>query len=102
VSASVASWLKSEKVKELKAEKLEEVAGKGVTALIDGTQYYLGSVEYISSVLGRSVDAVRANFTPERFTDGRELYLSDDREVLSLIKKSRECVCQRNKNNKSI
>lgn len=86
VSSSVAGWLKSNGVDELTAEKLEEVPGKGVTATINDTKYYLGSVEYIGTMLGRTTDAIRANFTPERFSDGRELYLASDTEVLSLIK----------------
>lgn len=86
VSTSVAEWLKSQNVQEFSAEKLEEVPGKGVTATVKGTRYYLGSVEYIGGVLGRTADAIRTNFTPERFSDGRELYLASDTEVLSLIK----------------
>ncbi len=86
VSASVAGWLKSQNVQELTAEKLEEVPGKGVTATISGAKYYLGSVEYIGTVLGRTTEAIRTNFTPERLSDGRELYLASSTEVLSLIK----------------
>lgn len=86
VSASVAAWLKSIGVDERSSEKLEEVPGKGVTAFVQGTQYYLGSVEYVGGVLGRTADTIRANFSSERFADGRELYLANGTEVLSLIK----------------
>lgn len=86
VSESVAVWLRESKVKEVPVEKIEEVAGKGVTAEFNGEKYYLGSVGYISEVLGRKPEQVRQNFDNGRFESGRELYLADSKQVLSLIK----------------
>lgn len=86
VSESVAVWLRESKVKEVPVEKIEEVPGKGVTAEFNGEKYYLGSVGYISEVLGRKPEQVRQNFDNGRFESGRELYLADSKQVLSLIK----------------
>lgn len=86
VSQSVATWLSGSSAKEVKMEKIEEVPGKGVTAEFDGNKYYLGSIGYISEVINRSEQKIREDFHEDRFKNGRELYLSDSNNVLSLIK----------------
>lgn len=86
VSESVAVWLRDSKAKELRVEKIEEVPGKGVTAEFKGEKYYLGSIGYISETLGRAPENIKENFNDGRFESGRELYLADSKQVLSLIK----------------
>ncbi len=86
VSESVAIWLKESNVSPLPITDLNEIAGKGVTAMYQGGKYYLGSRGYISEVLRQSEDIVKKDFDDSRFETGRELYLADDNEVLSLIK----------------
>lgn len=86
VSHSVAVWLKDASAKEIKMSNIEEVPGKGVTAQFEGNTYYLGSIGYISGVIGRSEQKIRDEFHEDRFKNGRELYLSDSKNVLSLIK----------------
>ncbi len=86
VSESVALWLKENNVSPLPISDLNEVAGKGVTAEYKNKKYYLGSRAYIASVLKQSEDVVKKDFDDARFENGRELYLSSDTEVLSLIK----------------
>ncbi len=86
VSESVAVWLRDSKAKEVSVEKIEEVPGKGVTAEFEGEKYYLGSIGFVSEVLGRSPEKIRENFDNGRFESGRELYLANPKQVLSLIK----------------
>lgn len=86
VSESVAIWLRDSKAKEVAIEKIVEVPGKGVTAEYKGEKYYLGSIGYVSEVLGRKQEKIRENFDDVRFESGRELYLADSKSVLSLIK----------------
>jgi heavy metal translocating P-type ATPase len=86
VSESVASWLKENKIKPLQVSDLNEMAGKGMVATYENKKYYLGSRVYIASVLNQSEDMVKKDFDEIRFENGRELYLADDTEVLSLIK----------------
>lgn len=86
VSESVAIWLKESNADTLPVTNLTEIAGKGVTAVYRGTTYYLGSRAYIASIIGESEDQVKKDFDDSRFEDGRELYLVNDKEVLSLIK----------------
>lgn len=86
VSESVALWLKENGVSPLTITDLNEIAGKGLTATYQGKKYYLGSRAYIASILKQSEDAVKKDFDGVRFESGRELYLADDNEVLSLIK----------------
>jgi Cu2+-exporting ATPase len=86
VSESVALWLKENKVSSVQITNLNEVAGKGVRAEYKNTKYYLGSRGYIASVLNQSEDLVKKDFDDTRFENGRELYLANDTEVLSLIK----------------
>ncbi len=86
VSESVAIWLKENNVSPLPITDLNEIAGKGVTAMYQGKKYYLGSRAYVASVLKQSEEAVKKDFDDTRFEGGRELYLADGNEVLSLIK----------------
>lgn len=86
ISHSVAVWLKDASAKEIEMNNIEEVPGKGVTAEFEGNKYYLGSIGYISEILGRSEQKIRDDFHEDRFKNGRELYLSDSKNVLSLIK----------------
>lgn len=86
VSESVAIWLKENNVSALPITDLNEIAGKGVTAIYNGKKYYLGSRAYVASVLKQSEEDVKKDFDDSRFENGRELYLADDKEVLSLIK----------------
>lgn len=86
VSQSVAGWLIDAKAKEVDMKGITEVPGKGMTGVFEGTQYYLGSISYMSEILGITPDKVKQNFDEVRFTSGRELYLADSKSVLSLIK----------------
>lgn len=86
ISESVATWLKKSNTKELDVGNIREVSGRGVEAEFKGTTYYLGSVAYVSETLNRSPQEVRQNFDNQRFSSGRELYLADSKNVLSLIK----------------
>ncbi|HVU06343.1 MAG TPA: heavy metal translocating P-type ATPase [Candidatus Paceibacterota bacterium] len=86
VSQSVAVWLGESKAKKVEMKNIQEVPGKGVTAEFDGNTYYLGSIGYISEIIGRSEQKIRDDFHEDRFKNGRELYLSDSENVLSLIK----------------
>ncbi|MDB5204711.1 MAG: heavy metal translocating P-type ATPase, Cu2+-exporting ATPase [Candidatus Taylorbacteria bacterium] len=86
VSESVATWLKENKVEPLLITNLNEVAGKGVTAEYQNKKYYLGSRAYVAGVLKQSEEGIKKDFDDARFENGRELYLSDEKEVLSLIK----------------
>jgi len=86
VSQSVATWLGESETKEIPIQDIKEVPGKGVTATLNGISYYLGSIGYISEVLGRTQEEIKNDFHDERFQSGRELYLANAEEVLSLIK----------------
>ena len=86
ISASIASWLNEAKAKDLHVSDITEVPGKGLRAAHNGTTYYLGSIGYIGEMIGQSEAQIRKDFHDGRFESGRELYLSDDREVLSLVK----------------
>lgn len=86
VSASVATWLKEARAKELKVSDIAELPGKGLRATHDGTMYYLGSIEYVGEIIGQSENQIRKDFHDGRFESGRELYFSNNKEVLSLVK----------------
>jgi heavy metal translocating P-type ATPase len=86
VSASIASWLKDAKAKSVEVSNIEEIAGKGLTASYQDISYYLGSIAYISSVIKQPEEQIRKDFHDGRFESGRELYLANDKEVLSLVK----------------
>lgn len=86
VSESVALWLKENNVPILPINNLSEIAGKGITAIYNNKKYYLGSRLYIASVIGKTEDTIKQDFRETRFENGRELYLSDENDVLSLIK----------------
>lgn len=86
VSESVAHWLKENNTKALPIANVVEIAGKGVQAEYQATTYYLGSRTYIAEIIKLSESSVLEDFDSSRFESGRELYLSDDKEVLSLIK----------------
>lgn len=86
ISASIAGWLKESNTKDFNVSNIKEVPGKGLEADHDGTKYYLGSIAYIGEVTGQSEKQIRNDFHDEKFESGRELYLSNDKEVLSLVK----------------
>lgn len=86
ISASVAVWLKETKVKELDVSDITELSGKGLMATYNGATYYLGSIGYVGEIIGQFEKQIRRDFHDGRFESGRELYLSNDKEVLSLIK----------------
>lgn len=86
VSQSIATWLRGSNTKEVEVKNIQEVPGKGVIAEFDSNKYYLGSIGYISEVINISEDKIRNEFNEDRFKNGRELYLSDSNNVLSLIK----------------
>jgi Cu+-exporting ATPase len=86
ISQSLASWFKAANVQELPLKNITEVAGKGITALYKETQYYLGSNTYMAEVLGINLEKVKSNFNDTHFKSGREIYLSDAKNILSLIK----------------
>ncbi|MHB0865379.1 MAG: heavy metal translocating P-type ATPase [Minisyncoccota bacterium] len=86
VSASIASWLSEATTTDLHVSDITEVPGKGLRAVYGGSTYYLGSIGYIGEIIGQSEVQIRKDFHDGRFESGRELYLSDDKEVLSLVK----------------
>ena len=86
ISESVATWLRDTGVAEVSLEQFSEVPGKGVTATQNEETYFLGSIGYVSEVIDISAEAIKKQFSDERFKDGRELYLANKHEVLSLIK----------------
>lgn len=86
ISMSIAEWLKGSKIKKMSLSEITEVPGKGLTATDDATRYFLGSIGYVSEITGQSEKQIRQDFKSNRFEDGRELYLSNDKEILSLIK----------------
>lgn len=86
ISQSVANWFANTDTKEAKIENVQETGGKGVSAVHEGTKYYVGSISYATEVTNVSLEKIRENFHEERFDSGRELYLFSDKEVLSLIK----------------
>lgn len=86
ISASIAGWLKESNTKDFNVSNIKEVPGKGLEADHDGAKYYLGSISYISEVTGQSEKQIRNDFHDEKFESGRELYLSNNKEVLSLVK----------------
>jgi P-type E1-E2 ATPase len=62
------------------------VPGKGLTASWSGMTYYLGSIAYVGEITKQTEKQIRKDFHDGRFESGRELYLSNDKEVLSLVK----------------
>lgn len=86
VSASIANWLKEAQVKSVAISDIKEVAGKGLTASLDGTTYYLGSIAYVGEITKQTEQQIRKDFHDGRFESGRELYLANNTEVLSLVK----------------
>src|SRR3989344_6101732 len=86
ISASIAIWLKETKAKELKISNITELPGKGLKTTHDSMTYFLGSIRYVGETIGQSEERIRKDFHDGRFESGRELYLSNDKEVLSLIK----------------
>jgi copper/silver-translocating P-type ATPase len=86
VSQSVATWLTVENAKAFPITSMKEIPGKGVTGMFENKNYYLGSLGYSMEVTGQTEANIRNNFHASRFESGRELYLFDDKEVLSLIK----------------
>lgn len=86
ISASIAGWLKESNTKDFNVSNIKEIPGKGLEAKHDGSTYYLGSIAYITEVTGESEKQIRNDFNDEKFESGRELYLSNDKEVLSLVK----------------
>lgn len=86
ISASIANWLKDGKATSVEVSNIEEMPGKGLTASHNSTTYYLGSIAYISEATKQSEEQIRKDFHDGKFESGRELYLSNDKEVLSLVK----------------
>ncbi len=86
ISASIANWLKDAKAKSVDISDIEEVPGKGLTSSYQDMSYYLGSIAYVSGVIKQSEEQIRKDFHDGRFESGRELYLANDKEVLSLVK----------------
>lgn len=86
ISQSVANWFASTDTKEVKIENIQETAGKGINGTYEGVEYYVGSISYATEVTNISSENIRENFHEERFESGRELYLFNNKEVLSLIK----------------
>ncbi len=86
VSQSVATWLEAQEAKTFPSTLMREVSGKGVVATIENKEYYLGSLAYATEITGQNETAIRGNFKDSRFESGRELYLFDAKEILSLIK----------------
>ncbi len=86
VSASIADWLSASGATTTEISGVAEIPGKGLTALHNGTAYFLGSTTYMSEVANQTEEDIRDSFSDERFESGRELYLSDGKEILSLVK----------------
>ena len=86
ISSSIASWLNESNVPEVALVDVKEISGKGLSATYEGTQYFLGSLAYVSEITRQSDVTIKSLFKSERFESGRELYLASSSEVLSLIK----------------
>ncbi len=86
ISESISLWLQDNKVKETTVKNISEISGKGMKGVVDNTEYYLGSINYMSEVLGLTPAKIKSNFKSERLKNGRELFLADSKNVLSLIK----------------
>lgn len=86
ISHSVAMWLETQNTTSISINDMKENAGKGVTARFENKDYYLGSLSYAMEVTGKNDEQIRASFNENRFESGRELYLFNATEILSLIK----------------
>lgn len=86
ISKSVASWLHAQEVKPIEIKNLTEVSGKGVFVTNEDKKYYLGSILYASEITKQSQEKILDSFLKDRLTSGRELYLFNDTEILSIIK----------------
>lgn len=86
VSQSVATWLDTQGARSVSISAMKETPGKGVSGVFKSKEYYLGSLAYAVEVTGKKESQIRGNFEDSRFESGRELYLFDANEVLSLIK----------------
>lgn len=86
ISQSIATWLIGSNTPDLAIENFKELPGKGLQATYNGITYSLGSIIFVSEVLGITPLQIQKDFNKERFASGRELYLSDGKTVLSLIK----------------
>ena len=86
ISQSVANWFRDNSTPEFVFQDIQEIAGKGITGNYESTKYYVGSLGYAVDTTHTSQEVIRKNFHQSRFESGRELYLFNDKEVLSLIK----------------
>lgn len=69
-----------EKSKEVIAEEIEAISGQGVTGLIKGVRYRLGSASYVEDVLATVTS--QADIKSEHAT---EIFLSNDKELLAVF-----------------
>lgn len=86
ISHSVAVWLAEQNTKEVSISDMKETPGKGVSAMFENTEYFLGSLDYVIGVTKQTEKDIRGLFQGSRFESGRELYLFTKNEILSLIK----------------
>lgn len=86
ISESIAEWFKEQGEREVPLHAFTEVPGKGTYAKYNDQTYYLGSLGYIGEILRKSNEEIQKDFSGSHFENGRELYLSNEKEVLSLIK----------------
>lgn len=86
ISQSIATWLASLEPKELSVINIQEISGKGIAGMYNGTEYNLGSISYVCEIINCKDEDVRSKFDETKFQSGRELYLFNKNEVLSLIK----------------
>lgn len=86
ISHSVAVWLAGQNTKDVSITNMKETPGKGVSGMFENTEYFLGSLDYVTEVTKQTEQAIRGSFNESRFESGRELYLFTKTEILSLIK----------------
>jgi heavy metal translocating P-type ATPase len=85
VSESVAAWFASEQVTPVAISNIKEVAGKGVSASFKNETYYLGSLAFITEVLGQTGVTIIGQFAGTNQTGGRALYMASSLSVLAVM-----------------
>lgn len=66
----------------VKAKSIEAIPGQGVTGLIDGVQYRLGSASYIENIIENSQSQTYLENTVSHST---EIYLANDKTLLAVF-----------------
>ncbi len=86
ISESIAKSLEADHKNTLPITEIKELPGRGVTAKWNGTSYFLGSLTYVSEIIGSTPEKIKKQFKESYFESGREIYFANKEGVLSLIK----------------